>query len=131
MLESIYFVGGERLIDLYLKSWQILMLVKYTCSPPSPHIVSLLFKYGCFHFPPTTPLHPSHPPFPPFILPSLVLSMCPLYMFLKTLPVFPPVIPSHLPSGYCQFVLNFNAKVYFFYTVYKSLLLYINYLGRW
>ena len=34
----------------------------------------LLFKYSCLHFHPTTPHH-SH-------LPPLVLSICPLYMFL-------------------------------------------------
>ena len=32
-------------------------------------------------FSPTTPPHPSHPTSPPWSYPSLVLSMCPLYMF--------------------------------------------------
>ena len=44
--------------------------------------------------------------------PSLVLSKCPLYMFLKILPLFPSIIPLDLPSGYCQCVLNFNVSGY-------------------
>ena len=72
--------------------------------------LSLLFKYSCLYFPPTTTPHPSHPHFPPLILPPLALSMCPLYMFLITFPPFLPIIPSHLSSGYCQFVLNFNVS---------------------
>ena len=31
---------------------------------------------------------------------------------LVTLPLFSPIIPSPLPSGYCQFVLNFNVSGY-------------------
>ena len=38
--------------------------------------------------------------------------MCPLYMFLKTPPPFPPIILSHLLFGYCQFVLNFSVSGY-------------------
>ena len=37
--------------------------------------------------------------------PLLSLSMGPLYMFLDGPSPFFPVIPSQLPSGYCQFVL--------------------------
>ena len=56
--------------------------------------------------------HPSHPHSPPRFHPLLVLSMCPLQLFLKTLHPFLPIIPSHLPPGYCQFILNFNVSGY-------------------
>ena len=46
--------------------------------------------------------------------------MCPLYMFLKTLPHCPPIIPSHLPSGYFQFVLNFNVSGYILLEINKT-----------
>ena len=42
----------------------------------------------------------------------LVLYMCLLYMVLKILPPYPPIITSHLPSGYYQFVLNFTVSGY-------------------
>ena len=72
----------------------------------------LLFKYSCLHCPPTT--HPpAMPTSHPWSYPSLALSLCPLYMFLKTLPHFSPIIPSNLPSGYCQYVLFFNVSGYF------------------
>ena len=67
----------------------------------------LLFKYSCLHLPPTIPPKPHYPHLPPLLLPPLVFSTCPLELFLKTLP---PIIPSHLPSGYCQIVLNFNVS---------------------
>ena len=56
--------------------------------------------------------HPSHPHLSSLISPPLVFSMCPLYTFLKTLHLFPYIISSHLPSGYCPFVLNFNISTY-------------------
>ena len=71
-----------------------------------------MFKYSCLHFPPPIPPTPAIPTSHPWSHPHLVLSMCPLYLFLKTLPPFPTIIPSHLPSGYCQFVLNFNVSGY-------------------
>ena len=74
------------------------------------YIFLLSFKYSCLHLSPHHSPHPSHPHLPPSILPPLFLSMCPLYMFLKTLPSFPRFIPSHLPFGYCQFVLNFTVS---------------------
>ena len=43
------------------------------------------------------------------------LWFCPCVLYtcsLMTLPPFPPIIPSHLRSGYCQFVLNFNVSGY-------------------
>ena len=55
-----------------------------------------LFKYSCLHFPPSTPPAPPIPTSHPWSYPSLALSMCPLYMFLDDLPVFPPLSP--LPS---------------------------------
>ena len=64
----------------------------------------LLFKYSCLHFQPTWP--PTHPNLPPLNLHPLALSMCPSYMFLDG----PPIIPSPLPSGYCQFVLYFSVS---------------------
>ena len=76
-------------------------------------IILLLFKYSYLHLPPATP--PTTPAIPtslPCFHPTLVLSMCPLYMFLKTLSLFPSIIPSYLPFGYCQIVLNFNASGY-------------------
>ena len=67
-----------------------------------------VFKYRFLPFPPT-PATPTSLPW--FHLP-LVLSLYPLQVFLKTLHPFPPIIPSHLPSGYCQIVLNFNVSGY-------------------
>ena len=78
-----------------------------------PHFL-LLFTYSCLHFPNTTPPTPATPTSHPECYPSLAMSMCPLHMFLTTLPSFPPIILSHLPSGYCQFVLNFNVSGYIF-----------------
>ena len=60
------------------------------------------------HLPP----QPSPPPSPAPTSPAVVLSMCPLYMFLKSLPLFSSITPSNLPSGYCQIVLNFNVSAY-------------------
>ena len=69
-----------------------------------------LFSYRCLHFLPTPLLHLKQTHLPPLLPPSpLVLSMCPLQLFLKTLL---PTIPSPLPSGYCQIVLNFSVSGY-------------------
>ena len=57
-----------------------------------------MFKYSCLHFPSITPLW---------------LCLCVLYTCsLMTLPLFPPIIPTLLPCGYCQFVLYFNVSGY-------------------
>ena len=52
-------------------------------------LVCLLFKYSCLHFPTTTLPH-----LPPSLLPSLALSMCPLYKPLDdpspSFPCYPP-----------------------------------------
>ena len=76
-----------------------------------------LFLYCCSSIvasicPPPLPTTPAIPTSHPRSYPPLALSMGPLYMFLTTLPLLPPIIPSHLPSSYCQFVLNFNVSGY-------------------
>ena len=69
-------------------------------------ILLLLFNYSCLHFLPIPPPHPSQTHLPPLLPPSpLILCMCPLQYFLKTLL---PTVPSPLPSGYCQIVLKTN-----------------------
>ena len=77
-----------------------------------------LFFYCCSItvvsiFLPTVTFTPAIPSSHPWCYPLLVLSMFPLYMFLKTPPPFPPFIPSHLTSGYCQFVLKGSKDQYF------------------
>ena len=55
-------------------------------------------------FLPRPPPPPQPSPPPTFDPNPLWLCPCVLYRcFLITLPPFPPVIPFHLPSGYCQF----------------------------
>ena len=49
------------------------------------HIFKLFFKYSCLHSPPTPAILTSLP----WSCSPLALSMCPLYMFLTTLPPFP------------------------------------------
>ena len=71
----------------------------------------LLCKYSCLHFPPPLPPTPPIPTSHPWSYP---LWFCPCVLYTcswKPFP-FPPVIPSHLPSGYCQFVLNFSVSGY-------------------
>ena len=77
---------------------------------------SFLFMVVQVRWSPFSP-HPSHPHLPPLIPALLVQSMCPSQMFLKTLPSFPPIIPSQLPTGYCQIVLNFNVSGYISFLV--------------
>ena len=60
------------------------------------------------------PLHPT-PAIPTSLSwfhPPWVLSMCPLYIFFDDPSSFPPIIPCHHPSGYCQIVLYFNVSGY-------------------
>ena len=64
-------------------------------------IVQVQLSPFCSHY----CLQLSHPHFPPLILP--------LFDFVHVTFIYvsqnhSPFIPSHLPSGYCQFVLNFN-----------------------
>ena len=82
-------------------------------------IILYIFKFFTvqLHLSPFLPItlpHPTHLHLPHSILP---LHHCPfpwvLYTWsLMTLPSFPPIIPSHHPSGYCQFVLYFNVSRY-------------------
>ena len=58
-------------------------------------------------FSPTSP-YPSHPHLPPSILPSFGFVQVSFIHVPDNTSPFPPIIPSHLPSGYCQFVLNFK-----------------------
>ena len=71
-----------------------------------------LFKYSFLYFhphhSPTTLIPISHPQ----SYPPLALSIGALYMFLDDPSLFSLIIPSHLPSGYCQFVFNFNVSGY-------------------
>ena len=91
---------------VYMLLWNISFIIIFFY-----YFILLLFNYSCLHLLPTPPPHTSQTHLPPlFPSPSLVLSMCPLSLFLKTLP---PIIPSHLPSGYCQIVLNFNVSIIF------------------
>ena len=71
------------------------------------YIFLLLFKYSCLHFP---PLPPSPQPSPPSTLDPTTLWFCPCVHYRcswKPLLLF-LIFPSHLPSGYCQCVLNFT-----------------------
>ena len=75
----------------------------------------LLFKYICLHFHPSTAPRPTHPASHPQSYP-LWLCPCVLYICsLMDLPLFSSIIPSPLPSGYCQFVLYFNVFDYIFF----------------
>ena len=74
-------------------------------------IIVLLFSYSCLHFLPTPPPHPSQthlplllPPFP------LVLSMCPLQQFLKTLLL---TVPSSTPLAIVRLFLTSMSLVIF------------------
>ena len=60
-------------------------------------IFLLLYKYSCLHFPPTIPQTPAIPTFHLRSYPPLVLIKCPLRMFLKTLPLCPPLSPPTSP----------------------------------
>ena len=73
----------------------------------------LLFKYSCLYFSPTTTPQPQPSSLPTLDPTSLQCCPCVLYTCsLTTLPPFPSIIPSHLPSDYCQFVLYFNVSGY-------------------
>lgn len=69
--------------------------------------ILLLFNYSCLHFPPRTAPNPSKPTSLPSFPDLLILSMRPLYLFLKTVPLN---IPSHLHSG--KTVVDSNAFGY-------------------
>ena len=96
-----------------------------TSPPQADHVLVVLFFIhgglgGCIkapRHPPTTPPKRSHPHLLTLIPPPLVLSICPLKLFLKTSLPFPPIIPSHLPSGYCHTVLDFNVSGYILFAL--------------
>ena len=78
--------------------------------------IFLLFKYSCLHFPPTIPPHPSHLHLPPLILPAPLGFV---HVSFIDVPENPSPFSHHYPlppspSGYCQFVLNFNVSGYFY-----------------
>ena len=68
-------------------------------------------------FPPSSPPYPSYPHLPPLISSPAGF----VHVFLIDVPEKPsplsPIIPSHLPSSYCPFVLNFNVSGYIFLLV--------------
>ena len=98
-------IKRKPLLGIKFAQWNQLIFMAILYCQVLLFLFLLLFKYSCLHFPPHSPLPQPYPP-------PLVLSMCPLQLFLKTLPPFPRIIHSHLPSGYCQFVLNFNVSGY-------------------
>ena len=72
-------------------------------------ITLFLFNYSCLHLPSTIPA-PSQIHLPP-VLPPLPLGFVHL-SFIVVSENLTPIIPSQFPSGYCQFVLNFNVSGY-------------------
>ena len=72
-------------------------------------IILLLFNYSCLHLPPTSSPHPSQTHLPPLIPHPAWL--CPCVLYSCSWKSFPH-LSSHLPSGYCQFVLNFDVSGY-------------------
>ena len=55
---------------------------------------------------------PSHPHYPPLILFAFGFVQVRFIEVPENPFPFPLIIPSYLPSGYCQFVLNFNVSGY-------------------
>ena len=60
-------------------------------------LLLLFFKYSCLYCLSTTSPTPAIPIFHPSSYLPLILSMCPLYIFLKTHPLFPPISPPTSP----------------------------------
>ena len=76
------------------------------------------------HHTPPPPIPTSHPWTYPLWLCLWVLYTC----SLMTFSLFPPIISLPLPSGYCQFILNFNVSGYilfacFVFFLFKYILL--------
>ena len=66
------------------------------------------FKYSFLPFP-STPLHDPNPPHLPPLFPTpLVIVQVSFVIVPVNLSSFSPIIPSPLPSGHCQPVLNFS-----------------------
>ena len=91
-------------------------ILKHLCNSINHRYIassfSCLFKYSFLPFPPTPPHHFSPPYLPPPFSPPLVI----VHMSFIIVPVnpspFSPIIPSPLPSGHCQPVLNFSVFGY-------------------
>ena len=82
-------------------------------------VFELLFFYCCSStVVPISPSSlPSSPPMPSSPPPSNPLWLCLWVLYtcsLTNLPLFSPIIPSHIPSGYCQLVLYFSVSGYIF-----------------
>ena len=74
-------------------------------------ILILLFKYSFLPFPPPQPNPQPFPP-PSHFHPSVIVHTS--FIIVPTNPsAFSPEIPSPLPSGHCQPVLNFSVWLYF------------------
>ena len=72
-----------------------------------------MFKYHCLHFLTTTFPPPTHIYLTPSILPPFgFVHESFIHVHLWPFPFFPTLLPSSLPSGYRQFVLNFNVSGY-------------------
>ena len=71
----------------------------------------LMLEYSCLHFPPPLLPSPTHPHFPPSILPHFgFVHGSFIHVLWWPFPFFPPLFPSPLSSGYCQFILNSNQQ---------------------
>ena len=82
----------------------------------------LLFTYSYPHFPLVTLPCPTHTPPATVHSPSpCCLCLWALYMCSLTcpFPFFPPLYPSCLPSGHCQFILYFRVShsIFLFYSL--------------
>ena len=58
--------------------------------------------------------HPSHPHSPSSILPLFGFVQVSFVDVPENTSAFPDIIPSHLPSGHCQFALYFHVSVIFY-----------------
>ena len=71
----------------------------------------LLFKNSYLPFPPTPPHQPSSPYLFPLFPPLVIVHVSFIIVPVNPSP-FSSIIPSPLPSGHCQTVLNFNVSGY-------------------
>ena len=73
----------------------------------------LMFEYSCLHFLITTFPHPTHTHLSPSIPPCLgSVHGSLIHVNLHPFPFFPMLFPFPLPSGHCQFVVDFNVSGY-------------------